>query len=214
MFNTPKADLGKLMRLYKDVGCKGIGEICANIPLSSPLYRNLFCHAEKERMPMLFHFTGKQGGVYGAIDKIHFPALGKLMDEFPKAKVIGHAMAFWNELDGDLKPNQRETYPKEPIKKEGYLFKLMGNHPNLYGDLSAGSALNALTRTPELGYAFLKKFNRKLFLGIDRFTPQYGKKPSILLFMEDALKNKKITKNEYENIMHRNFKRVVMEDKK
>lgn len=214
MFNTPKADLGKLIRGYKDLGCKGIGEICANIPLSTPLYRNLVYHAQKENMPMIFHFTGQNGGVYGAIDKIHFPALEKLLEEFPKAKIIGHAMAFWNEIDGNLKASQRETYPNSPIKKEGALFRLMEKHLNLYGDISAGSGYNALSRDPETGYKFIKKFNRQLFFGTDRFTPRYGETPPILAFMKEALAKKKITKNEYENIMHKNFKRVVMEGKK
>lgn len=212
MFNTPEAPLGKIMKLYKDMGCKGIGEICANIPLASPLYDNLFRHAEEQDMPMLFHFSGKSGGTYGAIDEIHFPTLQKLLKKYPKAKVIGHAMAFWNEMDGDLQEVQRETYPKGPIKKKGYLFKMMEKCPNLYGDISAGSCHNALSRTPELGYAFLKEFNKKLFFGTDRFTP---KTPApIIDFMKNGLKDKKLTKSEYDNIMYKNFKRIFMEGTK
>ncbi|OGV37660.1 MAG: hypothetical protein A2020_14915 [Lentisphaerae bacterium GWF2_45_14] len=206
MLNTPKADLGKLMRIYKDLGCRGIGEICANLPLESPLYDNLFRHAAEEDMPILFHFTGQAGGTYGAIDAMHFPALQKLLKKYPHAKVIGHAMAFWNEIDGDMKESDRETYPKNQIKKKGYLFTMMDKHPNIYGDISAGSCYNALSRTPEVGHSFLKRFNKKLFFGTDRFTP---KTPSpILNFMKEALKNKKLTKNEYDNIMYKNFKRI------
>ena len=214
MYNTPDADLGKLMRIYKDLGCRGIGEICANIPLSSPLYGNLFRHAERENMPMLFHFSGKMGGTYGAVDDIHFPNLRKLLKKFPASIVIGHAMAFWNEIDADLKEEERETYPGSPVTKKGALFELMEKYPNLYGDISAGSCHNALSRTPETGYEFLKKFNRKLFFGTDRFTPQNGETPPILTFLKDGLKNRKLTKNEYDNIMYKNFNRIFMEDVK
>ena len=212
MFNTPEAPLGKVIRLYKEMGCKGIGEICANLPLESPLYDNLFRHAAEEDMPMLFHFTGKSGATYGAIDEIHFPTLQKLLKKYPKAKVIGHAMAFWNEIDGDMKESDREIYPKNQIKKKGHLFTMMEKFPNIYGDISAGSCHNALSRTPEIGYAFLKAFNKKLFFGTDRFTP---KTPApILNFIKEALKNKKLTKAEYDNIMYKNFKRIFMGETK
>lgn len=212
MLNTPSADLGKMMRIYRDLGCKGIGEICANIPLSSPLYRNLFHHAERENMPMLFHFAAREGGVYGAVDDIHFPSLEKLLDDFPGARVIGHAMAFWNEIDGDLKEEDREGYPGGKIAKKGRLFDLMRNHPNLYGDISAGSGLNALSRDTETGYEFIREFNEKLFFGSDRFLPQqYGKPLPILEFMNNALGDGHISEEQYENIMSGNFKRIIME---
>jgi hypothetical protein len=209
MFNSPEADLGKLIRAYKNLGCKGIGEICANISLASPLYKNLFYHAEKETMPMLFHFTGQMGGVYGAVDEMHFPALQKLLNEFPKVKVLGHAMAFWNEIDGNLKPEDREEYLTGTIKKDGHLFTLLERYPNLYGDISAYSAYKALSRDYEVGCRFLKRFNEKLFFGTDRFTPQHGVCPPILKFMKEALRNKKISLSEYENIMYKNFNRLI-----
>lgn len=212
MYNTPDARLDKMMRLYKDMGCKGIGEICANIPLSSPLYANLFRHAEAENMPMLFHFTGRSSGTYGAIDAIRFPALRKLLKKYPGAKAIGHAPAFWNEIDGDNSDETRDGYIKRPIRKKGHLFTMMERHPNLYGDISAGSCYHALSATPELGVEFLKRFNKQVFFGSDRFTP---KTPvPMLAFLRKALAERKLTQSEYDNIMYKNFKRVFMEESK
>lgn len=65
MSNSPEADLSYLMRYYKEHGCKGIGEVCANLPFDDPLMENLFRHAEAEQLPLTFHIAPEQGGYYG-----------------------------------------------------------------------------------------------------------------------------------------------------
>ena len=208
VLNTPKADFSSLMKLFKDFGCKGIGEICANIPVTSPLYKNMFHHAGEENLPVLFHLSPKQGGLYGMIDDAGLNGLEEVLREFPKTIFIGHAPSFWNAIDADITtPKQRNGYPKGKIINKGPLWKLMEKYPNLYGDFSAGSGHNALTRDPEVGISFLKLFNRKVFFGTDMFMKK-DKPPMHLPMMQDALKQKKISKSVYENIMHRNFERV------
>lgn len=207
MLNTPKADLSIIMRIFKDYGCKGVGEICANLPVTSPLYQNLFEHAGREKLPLLFHFSSKRGGLYGATDKLGLPGLEQVLRDFPDTLFIGHAPAFWNEIDGNLKPSQREGYPKGAITQDGALWRLMETYPNLYGDFSAGSGHNALTRDPEAGIRFIRTFHKKIFFGTDMF---FVKKtaPNHLSLMQGLLGEKRITKTMYENIMHRNFMRV------
>ena len=207
MLNTPKADLSVLMRVFKDLGCLGIGEVCANMPVTSPLYKNLFYHAGEEKMPVLFHLSPKRGGLYGMIDKPGLPGMEEVLKEFPKTTFIGHAPSFWNEIDGNLKPSLRNRYPKGPIEKKGSLWKLMEKYDNLYGDFSAGSGYNALARDPEKGIEFLKKFNKKTFFGTDMFFHK-DEAPKHLTMMKNALEQKKISKTVYENIMHKNFERV------
>jgi hypothetical protein len=94
------------------------------------------------------------------------------------------------------------------VRKKGRLWTLLGKHSNLYGDLSAGSGHNALTRSPEIGLEFLEKFNKQLFFGTDRFGPGLPI-PAIITLMKNAVKSRKITKSAYENIMSGNFKRVI-----
>ena len=208
MLNTPKANLSLVIKTYKELGCRGIGEICANIPITDPRYMNLFHHAEQQKMPMLFHFTARKRGLYGATDGPGLPGLAKVLKAFPKAIFIGHSPAFWNEIDGNLKRSLRDGYPKGPIKKQGALWNLFANYPNLYGDISAGSGHNALTRDSKAGYKFVKKFHKQLCFGTDRFTTPKEPVPPILVFLKDSLKNKKITKVEYDNIMYRNSRRI------
>ena len=40
--NSPWSPLGDILKFYRDKGCKGIGEVCANLPFMDPLVQNLF----------------------------------------------------------------------------------------------------------------------------------------------------------------------------
>ena len=55
------------MTYYKSLGAKGIGELTANLPVDDPMMHNLFRHAEKCGLPILFH-VGQQGDDYGIVD--------------------------------------------------------------------------------------------------------------------------------------------------
>ncbi len=209
MLNTPEADLSRMISAYRDLGCRGIGEICANIPLEDPRFHNLFHHAEQQRMPLLFHITGVEGGVYGVIDGMGLPGLANSLDSFPRAVFIGHAPFFWNAMDGALTREQSLGYPKGPIRKTGALWKLLEKHPNLYGDLSAGSAHNAITRDPETGCRFLVRFYKQLCYGSDRFTYANEPTPPMLVFLREALARKKLTRRQFDRIMYRNVQQIL-----
>jgi uncharacterized protein len=207
MLNNKDANLSLLLKLYKDLGCKGIGEVCASLPVTHPLYKNLFHHAGETGLPVLFHLSPKRTGLYGMIDKPGLPGMEEVLIEFPKTIFIGHAPSFWNEIDGDLKPARRNGYPAGPIKTKGALWRLMETYPNLYGDFSAGSGHNVLVRDMDVGNEFLNKFNKKIFFGTDMFMVK-KEPPMHLTMMQNALSEHKITETVYENIMHRNFERV------
>lgn len=208
MLNTPKADLSKLLGVFKDYGCPGIGEVCAQLPVTSPLYHNLFRHAGAMGMPLLFHLTGKRGGVYGMIDKPGLPGLEAALAKFPETIFIGHAMAFWAEIDGDLDPKQRDDYPKGPVRKAGRLCELLTKHPNLHADLSAGSGHNAVSRDMDFGYKFLAANRKQLLFGTDRFTSADGPAPPIIGFLGDGLRSGALSRDVYDDITHKNFQRL------
>jgi predicted TIM-barrel fold metal-dependent hydrolase len=208
MLNNPDANLSIILNCYKELGCVGIGEVCASLRFTDPLYKNLFHHAGECGMPVLFHLSPKKKGLYGIVDNPGLPGLEVVLKEFPKTKFIGHAPSFWNAIDADVTSDRmRNSYPKGPIKHDGALWRLMETYPNLYGDFSAGSGHNALTRDPEAGVRFIKKFQKKIFFGTDMFMVK-KEPPEHLTMMNNLLKEKKITKAIYEDIMHRNFERV------
>jgi len=64
-----------------------------------------------------------------------------------------------------------QGYPKGPVAPGGALDALFDRFPNLYGDLSAGSGLNGITRDSEFGRAFLERRQDRLLFGTDYLEP-------------------------------------------
>ncbi len=187
--NSPDAPLEEVLTHYKKQGCKGIGEITANLPFLHPLVQNLFEHAEKVKLPVLFHIAPKLGGVYGLYDDIGLPQLEQTLRNFPNLYFLGHSQPFWAEISELETPADRFGYPDYPIRKEGVVPKLFRRYGNLLGDLSAYSGFNAISRDIEYGIHFLNEFQDRLFFGTDICAPDT---PTPLI---DFLKNLRDTGN-------------------
>jgi predicted TIM-barrel fold metal-dependent hydrolase len=78
---------------------------------------------------------------------------------------IGHAQTWWGNIDKNH--NQAVMYPKGPVTPGGITDRLLADYPNMYGDLSAGSGLNALLRDEDHAREFLKRHQNKLLYGSD-----------------------------------------------
>ena len=79
---------------------------------------------------------------------------------------IGHAQTWWANVDRDHK-DQAVLYPKGPITPGGLTERYLADYPNMFGDLSAGSGLNALTRDPSFTTGFFERHQDKLLYGSD-----------------------------------------------
>jgi hypothetical protein len=169
--NSIEAPLGKIFSYYKERGCKGIGEVCANLHFLDPLVQNLFKGAEESGLPLTFHIAPQIGGHYGLYDQPGLPQLETSLQRFPKLMFFGHSQAFWAEIAPLKSPFDRWGYPNGPVETDGRVVKLMRKYPNLYGDLSAGSGCNALKRDRAYGVWFLNEFQDRLFFGTDICAP-------------------------------------------
>jgi len=169
--NSPCAQLGDIIKFYRDKGCKGVGEVCANLPFMDPLVQNLFKGAEEAGVPLTFHIAPCIGGNYGLYDNPGLPQLEMSLQKFPNLKFFGHSQAFWAEIARLETPEERTGYPASPVKDEGVIPKLMRKYPNLYGDLSAGSGCNALKRDRKYAIKFLNEFQDRLMFGTDICAP-------------------------------------------
>ncbi|MCM8758718.1 MAG: amidohydrolase family protein, partial [Candidatus Omnitrophica bacterium] len=169
--NSPDAPLDELLCYYKQQGCRGIGEITANLFFSHPMVQNLFKHAEKLGLPVTFHIGPQVGGCYGLYDEPGLPQLERTLQKYPGLYFLGHSQPFWAEISQLETPADRYGYPRYPVKKEGVVPKLFRRYKNLLGDLSAYSGFNAISRDPVYGIDFLNEFQDRLFFGTDICAP-------------------------------------------
>lgn len=206
-YNNPNADYTPVLEHYKGLGCKGVGEMCANVWWDDDRTLNMLSHIEKAGLPILFHVASANRGMYGMVDEIGLPKLEKVLGMFPKLQFIGHSMAFWSAIDGGVTEEEWMGYPKGPVRPGGRLPELLDKYPNLWGDFSAGSGQNALSRDPEFGYRFLEQYQDRLLFGTDICAP--GQELPQPQYMRDALAEGKITKQAFEKITHLNAEKLL-----
>jgi len=205
LYNTPNADFSFLMEYYKEKGCKGIGEMTANLSFTDPRCLNFFKHAEKNGLPVTFHIATREGNIYGVIDDLGLPRLEYVLQKFPALKFLAHSQSFWANIGADITVDKWGGYPSGPVKP-GRVVELMRKYPNLLGDLSAGSGCNALTRDPSFAYEFLDEFQDRLFFGTDVCQPMNRTSVLVMLknFLEKSLAEKHVSQTVFDKVTHLN----------
>ncbi len=205
--NSPDAPLDELILYYKEKGCKGIGEVSPNLPFLDPKCQNLFKHAEKAGMPIIFHLSSTMGYTYGLYDDPGLPQLEIVLNKFPGLNFLGHSAVFWSEMAELETPWDRALYPTTPVKKEGVLPKLFRRYKNLMGDLSAGSGYYALARDPEYAVHFLEEFQDRLYFGTD--ICRMNTSTPLVDFILKLRNGKKITENVFQKIARENAVKLL-----
>jgi predicted TIM-barrel fold metal-dependent hydrolase len=145
-------------------GAKGFGELKMHVDADGPEMRRAYALAADLDVPVLIHFQDATTDSTDAWNSglIRFAAMLKA---YPRTKFIGHANSFWAHVSADFA--DQTAYPEGPIKPGGLTDKLLADYPNLFGDLSANSGRNMLTRTPAFTVDFLKRHQDKLHFGSD-----------------------------------------------
>lgn len=191
----------------KDMGAKGLGELVARMPWTEPRMLKLLEACEIVGFPITFHTITSDFNTYGVIDHLGLELLESVLKKFPNLKFIGHSAAFWSEIGGELKLSEKNGYPQGRIKEGGALPRLLREYPNLYGDISAGSGLNAIRRDAGFGWKFIDEFQDKLLLGLDICSPTND-----MQHIEWFTKSKdtgNISDSVYEKIMWKNTNNVL-----
>lgn len=180
--NSADAPLDRVLRYYKDQGCRGLGEVMLNLPVMHPLVQNLFKHAEAVGLPVTFDGSDQVGGDFGLYDDPGLPQLEHTLQRFPELILLGHGPVFWSEIGRLETPGERGfifrpdggqvgRLPTGPITEEGVVPKLFRRYPNLYGDLSDFTAYNAFNRDHDYGPKFMTEFQDRLMFGTDLCSP-------------------------------------------
>jgi uncharacterized protein len=177
--NSPKANFGPILRYYRDLGCRGVGEFMPNLYVNHPMVQNFFHHCEEAGLPLLFDMAAtKPEESYGLCDDAGLPQLEASLRRFPKLVFIGHGPVFWAEIGRLEEPEDRLGYPKDRFTEEGAVPKLMRRYSNLHVELSAGSGHNALARNPEYAVKFLNEFADRTMYGTDICSPDVMPPPT------------------------------------
>jgi predicted TIM-barrel fold metal-dependent hydrolase len=165
-YDVTRLDAGQVLTQAVKDGAQGFGEMKFHVAADGPELRRMYALAAELRVPILIHFQ--------EVD--HFPDEGawstgfaktfeSILKAYPKTTFIGHADAFWANVSADY--HNEAAYPSGPIKRGGVTDQWLADYPNLFGDLSANSGNNAMSRDPDFTADFLKRHQDKLFFGSD-----------------------------------------------
>lgn len=163
---------------YRMHGVRICGEWKFRVQVDDPRCLNLFRKAGQLKCPVVIHldvpFSRNEAGQMeyqpewygGTVENLE-----RALQTCPDTTFLGHAPGFWREINGRA-DFDTELYPTTPIAPGGKIYRLFDTYSNLYGDMSATSALNALTRDPAHAKTFLVRFADKLLFARDTFGQQ------------------------------------------
>jgi predicted TIM-barrel fold metal-dependent hydrolase len=149
---------------YLKLGGVIIGEQKFGVECDAPAMQKIYELAQAHRVPVLMHWQFQMYN-YG------FERFYKMLEKYPKVNFCGHAQTWWANINKN-NTDQTVMYPKGPVTPGGLTDRYLSHYPNMYGDLSAGSGLNALTRDEDFARDFLKRHQDKLVYGSDCSDPE------------------------------------------
>lgn len=144
---------------YLKLGARVVGESKFGVACDAPEMQRIYQLAQAYDVPVLMHWQHKMYN-YG------FERFYKMLEKYPRVNFIGHAQTWWANVDRNH-TDQSVLYPKTGVTPGGITDRLLGDYPNIYGDMSAGSGLNSLLRDEEHARGFLKRHQDKLLYGSD-----------------------------------------------
>ena len=144
---------------YLKLGAPIIGESKFGLECDDPAMQAIYQLAGKYRVPVLMHWQ------YSMFN-FDFSRFHTMLEKYPEVNFIGHAQTWWANIDKNHM-DQNILYPKTKVTAGGITDELLTRYPNMYGDMSAGSGLNALLRDEAHARAFLERHQDQLLYGSD-----------------------------------------------
>ena len=188
---------------YEMHGVRVCGEWSYRMLLDDPRALQLFWKAGELGAPVVLHldvpFLPDAEG--NRVYQQHWygggaEPLERTLKACPETIFVGHAPGFWRYISGD-ESTDPAVYPRGPITPGGVLHRLLDDYPNLWADLSAGSALTAISRDVDHGRDFILRHQDRLMFGRDadgnrlqEFLPTLDLPPEVMdkIRCENALK--------------------------
>jgi predicted TIM-barrel fold metal-dependent hydrolase len=149
----------KEIERYLKRGALLIAEQKFGVECDAAAMQRIYELAQAHQVPVLMHWQFEMYN-YG------FERFGKMLEKYPRVTFLGHAQTWWANIDRNHR-DQSVLYPKGPVTPGGLTDRYLTDYPNMFGDLSAGSGLNALTRDEAFTQEFLTRHQDKLVFGSD-----------------------------------------------
>jgi uncharacterized protein len=159
------ADAVSVLTAAVKAGAHGFGEVKYHVAADGPEMRRLYAAGADLQVPVTIHFQEVAHTPTEGVFNTGFKHFDAILKAYPKTTFVGHCDAFWANISASY-ANDKD-YPRTPIVRGGITDKWLSDYPNLFGDLSANSGNNALTRDPGFTGDFLKRHQSKLFFGSD-----------------------------------------------
>ena len=137
-----------------------IAEQKFGVECDSPEMHRIYQLAQARGVPVLMHWQHQMYN-YG------FERFYKVLEKYPRVNFLGHAQTWWANVDKKQTDDQTVLYPKTPVTPGGLTDRYLTDYPNMYGDMSAGSGQNALTRDEAFARDFISRHQHKLIFGSD-----------------------------------------------
>jgi predicted TIM-barrel fold metal-dependent hydrolase len=144
---------------YLKRGAVMIAEQKFGVACDSPEMQRVFQIARDRGVPVLMHWQFERFNL--GFERFH-----RMLEKYPRVNFLGHAQTWWANIDKNH-ADQKVLYPKGPVTPGGLTDRYLADYPNMFGDLSAGSGLNALTRDEDFTRGFLERHQSKLLYGSD-----------------------------------------------
>jgi len=144
---------------YLKRGAVMIAEQKFGVECDSAEMQRLYSLAQDRGVPVLMHWQFEMYS-YG------FERFHRMLEKFPRVNFIGHAQTWWANIDRNH-ADQKVLYPRGAVAEGGLTDRYLADYANMFGDLSAGSGLNALTRDETFTRGFLARHQDKLLFGSD-----------------------------------------------
>ena len=146
-------------------GALGFAEMKFRVAADSAEFQRAYALAAELGVPIMIHFQEVPHFEGEGVFATGFKQFEAMLKKYPKTRFVGHADAFWANVDARYA--NEAAYPSGPITRGGVTDKLLGDYANLFGDLSANSGNNALSRDPQFTPDFLRRHQDKLIFGSD-----------------------------------------------
>jgi len=205
---------GKIEELVK-MGCRGYGEHKTRLRVDDYRSKEVYRVCGELGLPILMHlgvevpYQASDGSDQGGYN-LDIEGFERVLSEFPKTIFLAHGEGWWREISGEVPRYQGNLswYPQGEIKPGGKMDSILRNHSNIYGDLSAWSGSNAMSRDLEFAKKFVERHRDRLVFGTDYYERKFLA-PLLIYTPFKIIDNLQLVEKTYNAITHENAAKIL-----